>query len=587
MMSENDAPSPAPAAVQLGFSLPLHRDDDDEDDGDDASSSSDRSGGGGRRSGELCHRSPRWSDWDGGKVGGVPSWLNPRDVPPSTPLRCRGPCSGSAAEGGGTIMRFVAQLYSPADDATGNVAAFHRSLYVFACPACCSSSGLASAGGGSRGGGGGESEDEKAGGATAPRSSTLLSRCVRVLRCQLPKENDFYPASGDADGGWTRHTSEHWAGAARDDGLNPCAVCGQRSGGRCPRQKLWFCGPDHQRECLRASKRQQKQRGGGGGSGGMPSFPSVCRESELVVEDEPAAAAAGRESAGQGGGGASAKKKGGDSALFPSQDITDDDADLEQSDLNALVTGSTSIAEAAAGVTDPRTIAFYARMSVGGSENDVRDQCLRYCRWPELGGGNGGDKSVDGAKNGDDDGEEGDAVGPLWVSSDNLPPMGSASVDSSDGKAAAFPPTCQYCGAPRAFEFQILPQMLHYLSSGAALDDGASGEPPRSVLTDSERAVLLEAKTKIESGMELPEGFKEQHDAAVAKARAALLGSSSTARGSASGGGGGGEGGASLDWGTIAVYTCTASCGDGGVAPGREEDGAYMEEAAWVQPPLD
>ena len=45
-----------------------------------------------------------------------------------------------------------------------------------------------------------------------------------------------------------------------------------------------------------------------------------------------------------------------------------------------------------------------------------------------------------------------------------------------------------------------------------------------------------------------------------------------------------------LDWGTIAVYTCTASCGDGGVTDAGdagEEFGACMEEAAWVQPPLD
>lgn len=54
-MPKNDAPSPAPA-VQLGFSLSLHRDDGG---GDDASPSSDHSGGGGRRSDELCHRSPR------------------------------------------------------------------------------------------------------------------------------------------------------------------------------------------------------------------------------------------------------------------------------------------------------------------------------------------------------------------------------------------------------------------------------------------------------------------------------------------------------------------------------------------------
>jgi hypothetical protein len=40
-----------------------------------------------------------------------------------------------------------------------------------------------------------------------------------------------------------------------------------------------------------------------------------------------------------------------------------------------------------------------------------------------------------------------------------------------------------------------------------------------------------------------------------------------------------------VDWGVIAVYTCTASCGDGGIV--CEENGCYREEVAWLQPPLD
>ncbi len=27
------------------------------------------------------HSQPNWSSWDGGLVGGWPSWLNPRDLP--------------------------------------------------------------------------------------------------------------------------------------------------------------------------------------------------------------------------------------------------------------------------------------------------------------------------------------------------------------------------------------------------------------------------------------------------------------------------------------------------------------------------
>ena len=121
--------------------------------------------------------------------------------------------------------------------------------------------------------------------------------------------------------------------------------------------------------------------------------------------------------------------------------------------------------------------------------------------------------------------------------------------------------------------------MIHYLlndpNSGGGSNDSADNG--RHVLTESERAVLLEAKAKIESGMDLPEGFQEQHDLAVASARDALLGISNK---NGNKDGTSDEVGAKdrLDWGTIAVYTCTASCGD---------SGAYLEEAAWVQPPLD
>ena len=70
--------------------------------------------------------------------------------------------------------------------------------------------------------------------------------------------------------------------------------------------------------------------------------------------------------------------------------------------------------------------------------------------------------------------------------------------------------------------------MLHYLlqdpTSSASNDD----DQPRQVLTESERAVLLEAQTKIESGVELPDGFKEQHEKVLANARESLLSGNSS-----------------------------------------------------------
>ena len=433
----------------------------------------------------LGHTSPQWSNWDGGKIGGRPSWLNPRDLPQDI-LRCRGPCDG-------TPLCFIVQLYCPADDVREE--AFHRSIYVFACPTCFS----------------GSSE------LMGKEDAYNISDCVQILRCQLPKHNEFYPTIGDSNEDWDKHNSHYWAKHEQDDKLNLCAVCGQRSKGKCPKQHKWFCCPDHQKEYLRAAKNSNDAT-----AVPLRYLPSICYESELVVEEEP-------QPSKQSAGTEDDVKQKAKSSLFEGE-LTDADSNLEQSDLNAM-----TLSEAATGVTDPSTLAFYARMAIGGEENDVRDQCLRYSRWPES----GKDEEQE------DDAEE---LGPLWLMNEKQPGFNSDKTD-----ATAFPPTCQYCGAARAFEFQILPQMLHYLFHDPDSLNGNDGDS-KQVLTQAERAILLEAASKIESGVELPPGFREQHEKALAKARDALLGVPGKKRAS--------DGSkTSLEWGTIAIYTCTASCG--------------------------
>jgi pre-rRNA-processing protein TSR4 len=415
-----------------------------------------------------------------------------------------------------------------------------------------------------------------------------------VLRCQLPKRNDFYPRACEDDlDDWTRHTSKYWSDVGKDDTLNLCAVSGQRSRGRCPEQDAWFCSPEHQRERSWASKR-------GGGRQCRPRF-SVFRECELVVEEEPRPTPT-EDDGGDGDDEEEAEKFDG-APLFPSSGNGDADADLTQSDLNAMMTGNAVYEAVTTGVTDPTTLAFYVRMGVGGDENDVRGQCLRYSRWPAGEGmGDGGEEDDDGDRDDDDEEEEdGAGAGPLWLSSDDQPPPPLSRrrddatcppVDDADGPpggdvvAPSFPPPCEYCGARRDFEFQILPQMLSCLSA-----DDVPSSPGRSTTTaapttaESDLAVLLEASSMIESGMDLPAGFKERHDEAVARARGRLLGSAPDGGGSGGGPPGGGGSLLGVDWGVIAVYTCTASCGDGGVV--SEENGCYREEVAWMQPPLD
>jgi pre-rRNA-processing protein TSR4 len=257
------------------------------------------------------------------------------------------------------------------------------------------------------------------------------------------------------------------------------------------------------------------------------------------------------------------------SALFPNTgaaaNVGDADADLTQVDLNAM-TGNMSLT----GVTDPVTLAFYHRMNMGGDENDVRGQCLRYNRWPDVKEGEGVEEGCDYDDVGDDVGD-----GPLWLSSNDRPP-----VSSPDD--APFPPPCEYCGARREFEFQILPQMLSCLTPTPPLDaddvPSVSNRSKTTTTSESDLAILMEAHSMIESGMDLPAGFRESHEEAVANARRRLLSGAGEIDGPE-------RSSLGVDWGVIAVYTCTASCGDGGIV--CEENGCYREEVAWLQPPLD
>lgn len=93
------------------------------------------------------------------------------------------------------------------------------------------------------------------------------------------------------------------------------------------------------------------------------------------------------------------------------------------------------------------------------------------------------------------------AARPLWPSCKHIPAPGDI-------------PPCEHCGAPRKFEFQVMPQLIVHL--GVPADDPSAP-----------------------------------------------------------------------DWGTIAVYSCSASCSSG-VTPGASppEESAYLEEFVWVQGPV-
>eukprot|EP00559_Dactyliosolen_fragilissimus_P008324 CAMPEP_0184860920 /NCGR_PEP_ID=MMETSP0580-20130426/5711_1 /TAXON_ID=1118495 /ORGANISM="Dactyliosolen fragilissimus" /LENGTH=507 /DNA_ID=CAMNT_0027358195 /DNA_START=53 /DNA_END=1573 /DNA_ORIENTATION=- len=461
----------------------------------------------------VGHRSTDWTQWDGGQIGGKPSWLDPVNIPNVSPLRCDGKCRGESDDDKGTPLRFIVQIYCPADEETGNKAAFHRSLYVFACPHPLCSRGT----------------DDKS-----------LTKSVVVLRCQLPRENPFYPYDVDDNNGNNDHDASSLKQKLNSE-LNTCVVCHQRAKGRCPKQKQWFCGKEHQKEYSKYHDHNVL-------------LPSVCTESELVVEDEPP------EKNDHSNGN---EEKTTSSPLFSTSDDNaqnqngDDDIDdalLEQKHFNEM-TGQ------GGGVSDPVTLEFYTR--IGRGDGDVKGQCLRFRRWPPT-------KTVDTRDNPPDiiDGD-----GPLWVESKNCP----------EGLKDT-PPPCQYCGSERKFEFQIMPQMLNFLDGNKNKNDNMI----KNVSDDSMDGKTSEVKQALQAASDIIENeynktehdkdydnnltddLMKKQDEITEKICNELLFKRDNELGD-------------MDWGTIAIYTCTSSCGNGSHSEVIINDGmgGYKKEFAW------
>jgi pre-rRNA-processing protein TSR4 len=429
------------------------------------------------------HNSPDWGSWDGGKHGGKPSWLNPRDIP-KEPLRCK-LCSERNG-GNGTLLRFLCQIYSPADAETGNSDAFHRSLYVFCCPnETCS-------------------------------TADNMHESVVVLRGQLPKNNDFYPDDCDNDDvvqSWKKHNLSAWK-------INACICCGQRATGRCPSTQTYFCSKEHQKLYHKLMKKSEN----------VDEKILAYDESELVVEEEPEEIHCQEDREIEQEQIADDMNK---MSLFGDNDGDNDDALLEQSDLNEM-TGLDG------GTSDPITMEFYNRISISGG--DVKSQCLRYSRWPEY------------KIEGDDDFEEN--IGPLWISTDGRPTV-EADI-----------PNCKYCNSKREYEFQLMPQMLNFLmkTKGKESNSEITKEGKTALLTVSD---FIDKTKEVGSESDLPPDLVKKQEELVDQFKSKVLQENDDDE--------------TLDFGTIGVFTCTASC-----SKKNTEDifGAYHQEFAWRQKPL-
>jgi pre-rRNA-processing protein TSR4 len=133
---------------------------------------------------------------------------------------------------------------------------------------------------------------------------------------------------------------------------------------------------------------------------------------------------------------------------------------------------------------------------------------------------------------------------PLWAAMCGRPPQDA-------------PPRCERCGAPRTFEFQLMPQLLCALeealrTGGQAADDGSGAEPSASAAAGG--------------------------DATIGATLGATLLDVSEGQGVAMGGDD------TLDWGVVAVYTCSASCAAPVPREGEAAPSVYAEEFCWHQP---
>jgi pre-rRNA-processing protein TSR4 len=465
----------------------------------------------------VGHRSPHYQEWDGGQMGGRPTWLNPKDIPKRF-VQCLN-CD--------TPMMFICQLYAPCEDINPN--AYHRSLYVFAC-------------------------------SNSSACAHQTTGSVRVLRAQLPEDNPYFPAM-TATSTQDRQPHQQQQEAAPDHRQqeqlqylphfwnNPlCQVCGQRGGGKCPLQQEYFCGPHHQREYKKYIYDNQKQNqslqpqqisSSSWMSMSMSSLflPSVLTESELVVEDEPTEAVVFCKTPQQLGAKSVFDCNKNDGNNVEDDDDNDDDQNLEQQDLNEMIgAADESVSK------DNVTMSFYDRLN---KVTNIKTQCLRYLRWPDP------STCVETST-------------PLWIRSDYQP----------DTSSTVIPPICDRCGSERRFEFQLMPQMLHYLFRDLEQERKRTIEhhPQRIKIKEEDIEALTMATSIMDQAPpeQVPPDLAANKEAAIDTFRNKLME----------------EDNKTPSWGVVSIYTCTSSCG-GMDGDEDAEFGAYAEEFAWKQPSLD
>lgn len=480
---------------------------------------------------------PNWERWDGGKVGGKPVWLDSVRIPSPGDLKCV--CCNSP-------MIFLLQIYCPLDDVEE---AFHRALYIFICK----------------------------------KKICVDNGSVKCFRTQMSRRNDTY-----------RYDPKAIAELPTLQTPKLCNLCGCRAPSMCSKcKKVSYCCREHQSADWKDHKHlcQVITDVTADSSTATTTADIAATTATGALTTTTAAASTITATTAAATTATAPTEQIYNASIFPEfnlsisaevledlekvdalnksvleatiwenagavevDDCSDDedekdDAHLTQTDYNTALGNEAS---------DTIYTKFMERVRRGGS-----NQVLRYVRWDEIEGplifsstdqttGPQGSTPI-----GTDLGPLIPDLGPLVLGSKvavPMPPTAPVSWVKTLSQQRVSKGCCANCGAKRKFEFQIMPQLLHFLRVDRRTKIASTSDNMPGIPEDEESTDLGPDPQK-----EL--GSDPQKDELLLQNKAEE----------------------DLDWGTIDIYTCTDSCN---VRTDSKDESAYVLEGTYTQKPL-
>ncbi|XP_067011362.1 programmed cell death protein 2 [Anabrus simplex] len=233
------------------------------------------------------------------------------------------------------------------------------------------------------------------------------NRTFKVFRCQFGRKNDFYPYDPPID-------DESWRPDLKAEKYHKlCIVCGAKGTSHCGRcKKVFYCSRQHQIVDWKTGHKEICQ------TGQVPTEAKSMRCLWLLPEFELLTA-----------------REDEDGSEETVSDETSDDEDDNDNEEARLEEFRNLVQRGQAGTFQDNPAVDQDLLQMANENEDKEffkfrskvvkfpQQVLRYERGGE----------------------------PLWLASSNIPSSGDI-------------PPCQYCGSPRDYELQILPQMLNHLA---------------------------------------------------------------------------------------------------------------------------